>query len=965
MTASEAIGNINVDIIGDWSDLQTAIDQATSASQAGAEQISSAFTSAASDAGNLGSAAEEASPKLADLGASEHGAAESAAEAAGGLKEMAEQLTLLGESLAITEGIKEFGDEALSTYAEVEKVSISLTALTGSADLAEASIERMKELAMSDALSFPSLLAADQKMTAFGFTTEQTEASLKAIADVAGATGKDFESVADTFDRMVLSGTANARMLAGLGINTTILGEAMGVSANEAAKVYKALDMEDRITALTEAFSKFGGVAQAQAQGLSGQWQNFKTQFELVAEDVGKALLPLAQTFLDTFQRDIIPAIKSLIEQWQQLPEPVKDAALAFGAIAIAIPPVTAAISGVMLSLNALRGILPAVTELMYAFGASETAANAAAGLLGPLLIGIGGAWLATQKQLSDLNEKYKDFNATQEETRQQAIRDMVAHGMTLEQFGQMSISADQVKAAMGGVKQSFGEAQPFITSSGLGLHLVGMEAATAGGALRQHAADAAAAIDAEKKLHDALVPSIAQLKELGLLGAEDPFKTLDASAQKLFDDFLRGFEGMDTEWNATAAGMKPDKLLADFEKLRAEMVQGSAQGTLGWIQVNDAIQMLGKYIESNLSPIDEKVSDQIQRNNDKIIASVDKVADHINAIPHIMDGVIQAMTQIQTETDKTQTKYHDLRDAVEEMGRLGLLNVNNVTRAMSDLISAAKQAGVDTSTLTQTLLEAGIPAEQLDLILQQLAKDTDKFGSATENTRAKGRDMAQEISRTIETDLSRALSDVIFQTGKISDAFIKMGKDVVDIILNHIIKLGLDPLLSKLDDVFSKIGLGGGGGGGGGGGVSVGGGGGMGGLGAIGGAMGMVGAVGSAVGAVSGIISNFQMAHQTDILRSIELNTRLTATFIGGLGGGGVQDWLQAIAVNTTPLLSINTWIHDSWVELLSDAGSIKAALTKGTGNITININGAGDPQAVAQAVANYLKNTSPSFSP
>jgi hypothetical protein len=114
----------------------------------------------------------------------------------------------------------------------------------------------------------------------------------------------------------------------------------------------------------------------------------------------------------------------------------------------------------------------------------------------------------------------------------------------------------------------------------------------------------------------------------------------------------------------------------------------------------------------------------------------------------------------------------------------------------------------------------------------------------------------------------------------------------------------------------------------------------------------------------VTGAIGDVEMAHQTDILKSIELNTRLTATFIGGLGGGGVQDWLHIIADNTTPLLSINTWIHDATVEELSDLGAIKTALTKGTGTYNFYIT-AVDPQTIATAVANYLKNTSPAFSP
>src|SRR5262252_6557694 len=129
------------------------------------------FMSALKDLGDKIAAQTEAASKAFE---SMHAAVESSA---GGIKEMAEQLTLLGESLAITEKLKEFGTAALNAYAETEKAAVSLTALTGNAEAAEQSIEGLKELALSDALSFPSLLAANQKMTALGFATEQIQKS--------------------------------------------------------------------------------------------------------------------------------------------------------------------------------------------------------------------------------------------------------------------------------------------------------------------------------------------------------------------------------------------------------------------------------------------------------------------------------------------------------------------------------------------------------------------------------------------------------------------------------------------------------------------------------------------------------------------------------------------------------------------------------------------------------------------
>jgi len=78
------------------------------------------------------------------------------------------------------------------------------------------------------------------------------------------------------------------------------------------------------------------------------------------------------------------------------------------------------------------------------------------------------------------------------------------------------------------------------------------------------------------------------------------------------------------------------------------------------------------------------------------------------------------------------------------------------------------------------------------------------------------------------------------------------------------------------------------------------------------------------AVSAISGVANFIQGMHTQDIEKSIELNTRLTAMFIGGLGDGGVQTWTNLTAQYTSKLMDLDSWIHDSWVELLDDMGTL-----------------------------------------
>src|SRR5690349_9652663 len=62
--------------------------------------------------------------------------------------------------LGVGLGFEEITRESLKAFAAVEKAEISIGALTGSIEGARESIEKLKSLALSDALSFPELLRA-------------------------------------------------------------------------------------------------------------------------------------------------------------------------------------------------------------------------------------------------------------------------------------------------------------------------------------------------------------------------------------------------------------------------------------------------------------------------------------------------------------------------------------------------------------------------------------------------------------------------------------------------------------------------------------------------------------------------------------------------------------------------------------------------------------------------------------
>jgi hypothetical protein len=358
------LGDLQVNITGDFSELQTAIDQSVTVAQDGSQQIASALQGIADASGlaggdlalfksvleadaaagitleqslsdladsaktvgdevsgaaaaaleqlqsaaeGAGSAADGATGSVNDLGGAITEAGKAAEEGTSFLEAFgAVALGWAGLELSVA-GIKEIAAAMLETYANVEKATIALTALTGSASAAGDAIAIVKNLAIQDALSFPGLLVAYQRMAAFGFATEAIPGVLQAAADAAAATGRSFDTVTNSISRMALSGTAASRQLATLGISLQDLGTALGTTSSQAAAAFKALDPSDRLVIIEDALQKYQGVAQAVAQGVAGQFQNLETQADFVFESMGQAIAPAAEAILGFASKVVLP----------------------------------------------------------------------------------------------------------------------------------------------------------------------------------------------------------------------------------------------------------------------------------------------------------------------------------------------------------------------------------------------------------------------------------------------------------------------------------------------------------------------------------------------------------------------------------------------------------------------------------------------------------------------------------
>ena len=344
------------------------------------------------------------------------------------------------------------------------------------------------------------------------------------------------------------------------------------------------------------------------------------------------------------------------------------------------------------------------------------------------------------------------------------------------------------------------------------------------------------------------------------------------------------------------------------------------------------------------------------------------------------------------------QNDYTDAQKiSVAETSELGIPSMEGLSEAAQKAQAAYDDLASKGFPNYTVALEASAAAQQKQIDLAvQMGQDTtdmriqlDQTTSALQRQQQGWLDVYKSLNQVVTADFSTFADDLIFNFDKIGTDFKKLGQDIVDTILNGIIKQALTPLIEAMDKLIVEglnwlaqlLGLGGifgtaaasgpaiaattanttavsaqttalaantaaitaltsamsgqtaaavgtdagGAAGGGAGGVGSG-------IGAaVGGIAGMINVVSGVVSAVTGVISVFQNMHQETSLNAIESNTR-----VGALYTLAVQQWIQGIAEwNSNSMFPQLEGINQSLVQALGVLNNISAELS----NIFIDI--------------------------
>lgn len=178
--------------------------------------------------------------------------------------------------------------------------------------------------------------------------TQLLSQSFEALSGRAYQTGNSIESMEQKMKMMVMSGNAGARQLTALGISAEDLGRAMGVSADEASKMFKSLSQEERLRVLTQAMGDGKKANEQYKNSLAGMKEQADAAFAGLMGAIGQAILPV-----------IIPAMKALTaiinaisSAFKGLPDPLKSIVGGFGALVLGATALFGTLSGVGFALK-------------------------------------------------------------------------------------------------------------------------------------------------------------------------------------------------------------------------------------------------------------------------------------------------------------------------------------------------------------------------------------------------------------------------------------------------------------------------------------------------------------------------------------------------------------------------------------------------------------------------------------
>ena len=204
----------------------------------------------------------------------------------------------------IISGVKSFVNNA----AAFEQLNVSFTTFLGSAEKATEVLAELEQFSIVTPFTIDQVNQAGRSLLAFGIESEDLTDTLKAVGDVASATGKDFNDLATIYGKARTQGTLFAEDInqlteAGIPIIKEFA-EQLGVTEGEVKKLgsegkISFSNLEQAFQDMTGEGGQFFDLMSKQSRTFSGRLSTLQGNLSLVARAIGERLLPIIGPFVD------------------------------------------------------------------------------------------------------------------------------------------------------------------------------------------------------------------------------------------------------------------------------------------------------------------------------------------------------------------------------------------------------------------------------------------------------------------------------------------------------------------------------------------------------------------------------------------------------------------------------------------------------------------------------------------
>ena len=308
------------------------------------------------------------------------------------LKEYAASYDKWGSTLTRTLSLPLAGAAgyAVKAASDFEKVRTTYGALLGDVEEGNALFEELKSFSASTPLSFDTLNAAAQNFLGAGFAADELTAKMRMLGDVALGDADKFSRLSMQFNQVKTKGKAELEELkifaeAGIPIFDE-LAKMMGVSTEEIFKMTSEgkigfEELNGVLTRLTGEGGKFHNMMQTISGTTAGSLSNALDNLKITAAELGEALLPIANDFLQS--------LTGLAEWVGELDEGEKRMLLVGAAMSAAVGPALKLASAILKITSAMKaqaavksftGLLSMLTNPALLVGVAAVAAVGAVG---------------------------------------------------------------------------------------------------------------------------------------------------------------------------------------------------------------------------------------------------------------------------------------------------------------------------------------------------------------------------------------------------------------------------------------------------------------------------------------------------------------------------------------------------------------------------------------------------------